>query len=509
MERRSARLSRKELEQYKDHLESVVDNRTAELVEARDHALAANRSKSTFLAQMSHELRTPLNAILGFSDLLLRDGSLSDRHRNDLMVIGRSGQHLLGLINDVLDMAKIESGVSQAENAAFDLPALVRDTVNMLRELALRKNLELVVDLDSRLPRFARSDPGKLRQVLINLVGNAIKYTDEGSIAVRADARPQDRSSYLLIFDVQDTGPGIAAEDQARIFDPFVQSGSPMTRKGTGLGLTITRHFVQLLGGTIQVESSPGGGSRFHVEVPAQEAQASELTHTQYASGHVTGLEPSQPDYRILIVEDQKENWLLLQRLLETAGFQVKVAEDGGQAIEVFQSWRPHLIWMDLRLPVLDGLEAARRIRRLAGGAQVKIVAATASVFASEREEVLAAGFDDFILKPYRPEEIFGCMGRHLGIRYRMAAEEPQPSRKQGSALSPAAIAALPTALRLELRDAVVTLDAQRISRMIERVGEHDAALHDVMSQCAARFAYTAILNAVDKAAEVSAANGV
>jgi CheY-like chemotaxis protein len=154
-------------------------------------------------------------------------------------------------------------------------------------------------------------------------------------------------------------------------------------------------------------------------------------------------------------------------------------------------------------------LEAARRIRRLAGGAQVKIVAATASVFASEREEVLAAGFDDFILKPYRPEEIFGCMGRHLGIRYRMAAEEPQPSRKQGSALSPAAIAALPTALRLELRDAVVTLDAQRISRMIERVGEHDAALHDVMSQCAARFAYTAILNAVDKAAEVSAANGV
>jgi signal transduction histidine kinase len=263
MERRSARRSRKELEQYKDHLESVVDNRTAELVEARDHALAANRSKSTFLAQMSHELRTPLNAILGFSDLLLRDGSLSDRHRNDLMVIGRSGQHLLGLINDVLDMAKIESGVSQAENAAFDLPALVRDTVNMLRELALRKNLELVVDLDSRLPRFARSDPGKLRQVLINLVGNAIKYTDEGSIAVRADARPQDRSSYLLIFDVQDTGPGIAAEDQARIFDPFVQSGSPMTRKGTGLGLTITRHFVQLLGGTIRSKALQAVGRGF------------------------------------------------------------------------------------------------------------------------------------------------------------------------------------------------------------------------------------------------------
>jgi CheY-like chemotaxis protein len=243
--------------------------------------------------------------------------------------------------------------------------------------------------------------------------------------------------------------------------------------------------------------------------VPAQEAQASEITHTLHGLGPVTGLEPLQPDYRILIVEDQRENWLLLQRLLETVGFQVRVAEDGGKAIEVFQSWHPHFIWMDIRLPVLDGMEAARRIRRLEGGAQVKIVAATASVFASEREAILAAGFDDFIRKPYRPEEIFACMGRHLGIRYRRATGEPQPSGGQDSAPSPAAVAALPTALRLELRDAVVALDAKRLSRIIERVGEYDSDLRTVMSHCAASFAYTAILNAVEKAAEQSAANRV
>jgi len=256
------------------------------------------------------------------------------------------------------------------------------------------------------------------------------------------------------------------------------------------------------------VESRAGGGSRFHVEVPAQEAQTSELTQTPHALGPVTGLEPSQPEYRILIVEDRRENWLLLQQLLETAGFVVRIGEDGGQAVEMFQSWQPHFIWMDIRLPVLDGMEAARRIRRLEGGQRVKIVAATASVFASEREEVLAAGFDDFIRKPYRPEEIFECMGRHLGIRYCRTAVEPQPSGGRGSALSPAAIAALPMALQVELRSAVVALDAKRISRTIEQIGMHDAALRTVMSQCAATFAYSAILDAVEKAAEESAAKG-
>ena len=417
-----SRRDREELQEYKEHLEQLVTQRTAELVEARDQALAANHAKSAFLANMSHELRTPLNAILGFSDLLRVNGA-SDEQRRDLDIINRSGEHLLGLINDVLDMAKIESGGTTVETAAVDLHGLLNDTVSMLRERARTKNLGLLLEVFPQTPRFVRCDAGKLRQVLTNLLGNAVKYTEEGGIVLRADAKPGETpNDFTLIFEVEDTGIGIAPEDQARIFEPFVQAGGRRAAKGTGLGLAISRHFVQLLGGTIRLESTPGRGSRFCVEIPAQTAEASEVMVETDDVQQVIGLEPGQPEYRVLIVEDQKENWLLLERLLQTVGFQVRVANDGRQGIECFEMWRPHFIWMDIRLPVLSGSEAATRIRELEGGAEVKIAAVTASAFTSQRDEVLKAGFDDFLRKPYRPQEIFDCMARHLGVRYRYGA---------------------------------------------------------------------------------------
>jgi signal transduction histidine kinase/CheY-like chemotaxis protein len=484
------------LREHEEHLEDLVQQRTAELLEARNQAETANRAKTVFLANISHELRTPLNAILGFSAMVRADPALSDQHQKDLAVVGRSGEHLLGLIDDVLDMARIETGSVAVERNSFDLYALVEDVMNMIRERAQAKNLELRAELSSQTPAFVCSDAGKLRQVLVNLVGNAVKYTDEGSVTVRVDGAPGvDAQDLLLTFVVEDTGIGIAAEDQTHIFDPFVQVANLRSRKGTGLGLSISRRLVEILGGTIQVDSARGGGSRFRVQMPAQRAQAIEMLNA-FGAQQVVGLEPGQPEYRILIVEDQKENWLLLERLLRSAGFQTRVAEDGSQAIEAFEAWRPHFIWLDMRIPVMSGLEVAKRIRKLEGGPRVKIAAVTASVSVSDREEVLAAGLDDFLRKPYRPSEIFGYMARHLGIKYVFAAAATVASDMPG-ALRPDDLASLPLALCEELERALISLDRDWIERLVIQISEHDAELGSALGRRADVFAFTPILRAL------------
>ena len=238
----------------------------------------------------------------------------------------------------------------------------------------------------------------------------------------------------LLVAVVEDTGVGIAPDDQARVFDAFVRVGRQGTHGGTGLGLAISRTYVELMGGRIGLASSPGTGSRFHVELPVGKAEEADVRTAAIDRGRVTGLVPGQPEYRILIVEDQVENWLLLQRMLEDVGFRVRVAEDGALGVEAFEAWRPHFIWMDIRMPVMDGLEATRRIRALDGGRDVRIAALTASAFEEEREEVLAVGMDDFVRKPYRPAEVFDCMAapprRPLPDRRGRAGRGPRVCRR-------------------------------------------------------------------------------
>jgi signal transduction histidine kinase/CheY-like chemotaxis protein len=483
--------------QHQEQLEYLVQQRTVELVQARDQADAANQAKTLFLANMSHELRTPLNAILGFSNLLRRT-TTSEKDRKDPDIINRSGEHLLSLINDVLDIAKVESGRTDVQIAPCDPRRIAAEVTEMMRVRASEKNLSLDLDESAELPGSVKTDGAKLRQVLVNLLSNAVKYTEKGAVTLRLNAKPANEDRSVLTFEVEDTGIGISAEDQSRIFDAFVQVSKPRAQKGTGLGLAISSHFVELMGGTIKVESILGKGSRFRVELPVEKAATSELTPDETEGERTIGLEPGQPDYRILIAEDETANWLLLQRVLEDARLQVRIADDGAQAVEAFQDWHPHFICMDLHMPKMGGMEATRRIRLLEGGRDVKIAALTASAFNSERDQVLAAGFDDFIRKPYRPSEIFDCMARHLGLRWRF--RDVEPAKVSPAGVRPEDLAALPEALRGELETAVISLEIERIGLIISLISEQNAALGNALSRQVGTFAYTPILRALEVA---------
>ena len=483
-----------QLKRYRDHLEEEVQQRTADLTFARNAAEAANQAKSAFLANMSHELRTPLNAILGFSSMMRKDTRLSDNQRQNLDIINHSGEHLLTLINDVLEMSKIEAGRVQLDNAPFDLGGMVRDVTDMMRIRANEKGLRLSIDQASYFPRYIVGDEARLRQILINLMGNAIKFTERGAVILRLSTR-ENKISHLQI-EVEDSGSGIAAENQQRIFEPFEQLGEQAVNKGTGLGLTITRQFVQLMGGNISLESTPGKGSLFRVDLPLRETSGAELPRGAPPSADdIPVLAPGQPDYRILIVEDQLENRLLLTQLMEALGLRVQVAEHGQQAIQLFQSWHPDLIWMDRQMPVMDGLEATRRIRGLPGGKRVKIVAVTASAFQEQREESLKAGMDDFVRKPYRFEEIYQCLSKHLGLEY---SDRVVPANDSPVAdLTPAMLQVLPETLRNELRVALERLDSDQITRLLLQVGDHDPSLRKILALLADNYDYPTILNAL------------
>ena len=483
-----------ELRRYKDHLEEEVQQRTTDLVLARNAAEAANQAKSAFLANMSHELRTPLNAILGFSTMLHADPALPEKLRQNIDIINRSGEHLLTLINDVLEMSKIEAGRVQLEHVAFDLGSMIRDVTDMMQIRAQEKGLQLLLDQSSRFPRYIVGDEARMRQILINLMGNAIKFTQQGGVTLRLGTK-KNKISHLRI-EVEDSGPGISPEDQPHIFKPFIQLNDSGTNKGTGLGLSITRQFIEMMGGTISLQSSIGKGSIFKVELPLDQVMESEIVKPKQAEqGTIVGLEPGQSEFRILIVEDQRDNQLLLTQLMENIGLPVKLAENGQEAVRFFQSWRPDLIWMDRRMPIMDGMDAARRIRELPGGQEVKIIAVTASAFSEQRAEMLNAGMDDFVRKPYRSHEIYDCLAKHLGIRFVYKNDiELQPPAAQ---LTPGMLSILPNTLRDKLEDALEKLDSDQIEQLIDQVAQFDPVLQKTLTRYAESFDYLGILNAL------------
>lgn len=394
-----------------------------DLMTAKKIAEEASQAKSVFLSTMSHELRTPLTAVLGFSEMLQLSPLLDDEVMNGLKIINRSGHHLLDLINDVLDLSKIEAGRITLDAKPFYLKKLLKDLTDLMSERAHAKGIALLIDPSSTYPLYIDADAARIRQVLINLVGNAIKCTATGQVTLRLIMHePREDGLLPLCFEVEDTGQGIAAADIEHIFEPFVQVGLKSKQKGTGLGLAITHQFICLMGGSIEVESHIGQGSLFRMIIPVKQVnqQAAELVRegSNIQQPKIVGLAKPEPDCRLMVVEDQEESRQLLSSMLRGWGFTVCEARNGAEAVQEFTQCAPRLIWMDVRMPVMDGLAASRKIRSLPGGESVIIIAFTASVFQDRHQEMLDAGMNEVLGKPYKAQDIAHCLEQKLHVKF-------------------------------------------------------------------------------------------
>jgi signal transduction histidine kinase/CheY-like chemotaxis protein/ligand-binding sensor domain-containing protein len=516
-----------------EELEATVAERTTALAASEERALAsehaaleASKAKSVFLSSMSHELRTPLNAVIGFAQLLEREGGLDPSQRESVAAIARSGEHLLGLINDVLSIAKIEAGKLTLDEENFDLSRVLLAVEEMVRVRARARGLVLTVEVSPDLPRRVRGDEGKLRQVLVNLLGNAVKFTERGTVTLRAAWHDG-----VAHFEVEDTGPGIPAEALSKLFEPFVQTESGRKAKeGTGLGLAISRDIVRRMGGEIAVASAVGAGTTFHFDVRLPPAGGEWSEEDRRVVIGLVPQERGREEFRILVVDDSSENRNLLVKLLAPVGFVVRAAADGAEAIEVWQAWRPHLIWMDIRMAGMDGREAARRIRNDECRTQndelktesdgghttsdihhssrqlasihhsTKIVALTASAFEHEREEILAAGCDDFVAKPFRQSVIFEKLAEHLGVRYTYADERGRAGvERAGTALVPERLAALPAELVAALETALVVGSDLGAHAVAGRIAEFDNQLAVALTAMIEQVQFDEILDLIER----------
>jgi two-component system sensor histidine kinase/response regulator len=503
------------IERHSQELETMVAERTRsleqrerELLEAKEAAEAANRAKSTFLSTMSHELRTPLNAILGFAQILARDTSLAGEQRDNARIIGKSGEHLLGLIDDVLEMSKIEAGRSELRITEVDLEATIQTVEQMMRVRAEEKGLALTVVRARNTPAHIRSDEPKLRQVLINLIGNAIQYTPRGGVELRVSAVDTDGRPAVR-FEVVDTGVGIDPERAREIFEPFVRhENDAAPAAGTGLGLAISREYVKRMGGDdIHVTSRPGEGSRFSFTVPHEPSRASTVDEGQPLR-RVVAREGGQTELRVLVADDDASGRTLLRRLLEPLGFAVEGASSGREAMELYRSWHPDAVLMDLRMPEVDGLAAARGIREAErgkpGSGKTLIIGLSAEAFEENREKALAAGCDVFVTKPFRESEIFELLGTHLGVRYAYEDVVAPPKGESGDGsrdLAPR-MRHLSSSLLAKLEQAAAALDPETLASVIEIVRSQDAPAAEGLTALAREFDYLRILTLARDARE-------
>lgn len=516
-----------------------TQHQAEQLKQAKEAADAANRAKSEFLANMSHELRTPLNAILGFTQLMQRDRSLTPDYQRYIEIIYQSGEHLLGLINDVLEMSKIEAGRVTLNETSFDFNLLLHRLEVMLKLKAQSHGLQLKFERDATVPQFIKTDEQKLRQVLINLLGNALKFTEQGYVTLRIKsqvlnpeiqkpvvkasavscllcpiAQEPQTQQLILSFEIEDTGPGIAPQELGHLFQAFQQTRTGIkSKEGTGLGLRISQKFVQLMGGEITVRSQLGKGSCFAFQIQAQLGE--EISHNYIASDlkRVVSLAPGQPSYRILIAEDKPANRLLLVKFLSTLGFEVKEAEDGQQAITLWKEWHPHLIFMDMQMPIINGYEATREITQLQADIQTNsetappipvIIALTASAFVEQRQEILKAGCNGFMSKPFRQEEILGVLIKYLGVSYCYETAKTDEinanstlSQSDGS-LNLIALNKMPSAWISQLYQAAVQGDDLAILKLVSQIPAKESSLISSLTKLAESYQFEQLIDLIE-----------
>ncbi len=495
----------------------VSDRKQAEqeLNQAKQTSEAANRAKSEFLANMSHELRTPLNVILGFTQLMARDSSLNPKQLSHLKIVNSSGEHLLQLINDVLDMAKIEAGRITLHETSLDLDRLLKALADMFQLKADAKELQLIFDRETDVPQYIAVDESKLRQVLINLLSNAIKFTAAGSVTLRVGVEPADLDTPVplseaqprIIFTVADTGSGIADAELAQVFEAFVQTESGrQSQSGTGLGLPISRRFVELMGGEMTVNSQVGQGTTLRFSVPVKVSTDCPL---KSPTRQVIGLAPHQSPYRLLLVEDLRESRQLLVELLQPLGFEIREAENGLEAIALWESWQPHLIWMDIRMPTMDGYKAIQTIRemeqknqedRLTQRKKTVIIALTASALEDERAAILKSGGDDFVRKPFDEARILEKIAEHLGVQYLYSTDSDRIAQPQQESISPVllqqSILRMPISWTARLYEAATLADNELIFQLLAEIPESNVALTNVLVDLVSNFRYDKIMQA-------------
>lgn len=493
---------------------SELTSQAISLEKAKIKAEAASQAKSEFLAKMSHELRTPLNAILGFSQIISRSSELNTEHREYIDIINRSGEHLLELINEILDLSKIEAGMMSLEESSFDLYSLIDNLEEISKLKATNKNLELIVNIEPDVPQYIKTDKKKLRICLLNLLSNALKFTQAGKVILRVTLLPPQEIElrktdyFCLLFEVEDTGQGIDPDEIDHLFQDFVQTQAGRNAtEGTGLGLSITRNFVHLLGGKITVSSLLGEGTSFKFYIKLNSADALDTIDKRQK---VVGLEPEQPIYRILVVDDIQENRILLVKLLETIGFEVRQATNGKEAVALWD-WQPHLIWMDTRMPIMDGLEATREIR---AKEQQKcqqcqeppfrsiIISLSANTLEDRRLEILATGCDDLLIKPFTDEQIFQKMADYLGVRYLYKALPLMPTSSRlldnieqlPNSLFQKELATMPLSWLIELHQAALALDEELVIQLIEEIPESQDSLAESLRDLLSNFRFDLLI---------------
>ncbi len=475
-------------------LREVTEQKKTEaaLIKAKQESEMANKAKSMFLSNMSHEIRTPLNAIIGFSQLMNRDKQLSKSQKEYNNSIIRAGEHLLSLINEILELSKIEAGHIDVNPSNVDLHSLLGDIHLIFKERAESKHLQLIFEPTENLPQFVVVDESKLRQIFVNLIGNAIKFTDQGGIAVRTRVdRIDDKKSHLIV-EIQDSGPGIPEDEVERLFKHFEQTSSGIKKgSGTGLGLALSRELALLLGGNISVTSQVGKGSifSFNVEIHEGVVETIEKRNTKRVNSIA---KTGNKSYKILVVDDKIENLQVVVNLLRLVGFETEEAINGEEAIIKFEQYNPDLILMDLRMPVMDGYEATKRIKATEKGKDIPIIALTASAFEGERVTIETMDIQGYIRKPFRENDLFGTIGKILGIDYIYDddANSSQESIINDDKSIMKFVAELPDQLVSEMIEAISTADLDLLVSLIKSTEKENPEFSRYLLALAENFDY-------------------